>query len=67
MKKVRFSGKNSGNLVRFVRRVSTSVSAKSVLTVADASTFAPMRWRDVEARLEVTFDARAAPECRRPP
>jgi len=29
----RFSGKNRGNLVRFTCRVSTSVSAKSVLMV----------------------------------
>ena len=36
-------GKNSGKRVRFVRRVSTSVSAKSVLTVSEATTFAPSR------------------------
>ena len=35
-KNVRFSGKKSGKRVRLVRRVSTSVSAKSVLTVSDA-------------------------------
>ena len=40
---MRFSGKNSGNRVRFVRRVSTSVSAKSVLAVTEATTFAPSR------------------------
>jgi hypothetical protein len=43
-KNVRFSGKKSGNRVRFVRRVSTSVSAKSVLIVTDARTFEPSRW-----------------------
>ena len=32
-KNSRFSGKKSGNRVRFTRRSSTSVSAKSVLTV----------------------------------
>ena len=42
-KNVRFSGNTSGNRVRFVRRVSTSVSAKSVFTVSDASVFAPSR------------------------
>ena len=42
-KNVRFSGKNSGKRVRLVRRVSTSVSAKSVLTVSDASRLAPRR------------------------
>ena len=42
-KNVRFSGKNSGNRVRLVRRVSTSVSAKSVFTVSDASPFGPSR------------------------
>ena len=42
-KKVRFSGKNSGKRVRLVRRASTSVSAKSVLTEPDATRFGPMR------------------------
>ena len=42
-KNVRFSGKKSGNRVRLVRRVSTSVSAKSVFTVTDASVFEPRR------------------------
>ncbi len=42
-KKVRFSSKNNGKRVRLVRRVSTSVSAKSVFTVSDESRFAPSR------------------------
>ena len=64
---MRFSGKNSGNRVRFVRRVSTSVSAKSVLTVTDASTFAPDALRHVEARLQLPRGRLiAAPECRPP-
>ena len=33
-KKSRFSGKNNGKRVRFTRRSSTSVSAKSVLNVS---------------------------------
>ena len=41
---MRFSGKKSGKRVRLVCRVSTSVSAKSVLTVSEASAFAPSRW-----------------------
>ena len=40
-KNVRFSGKTIGKRVRLVRRVSTSVSAKSVFTVSAASAFAP--------------------------
>ena len=65
-KNVRFSGKNSGNRVRFVRRVSTSVSAKSVLTVPDASTFGAEPLGHVEARLKLAVDRRRpAPECRR--
>jgi hypothetical protein len=43
-KKVRFSGKKSGKRVRFARRASTSVSAKSVLTVIEASAFEPRRF-----------------------
>ena len=35
-KKVLFSGKKSGNRVRFTWRLSASVSAKSVLTVTEA-------------------------------
>ena len=35
-KNPRFSGKNNGKRVRLTRRVSTSVSAKSVLTVPTA-------------------------------
>jgi hypothetical protein len=42
-KKVRFSGKKRGKRVRFVRRASTSVSAKSVLTVIEASAFVASR------------------------
>jgi hypothetical protein len=38
-KKSRFSGKNSGKRVRLMRRSSTSVSAKSVLTVKLAVRF----------------------------
>ena len=58
-KKVRFSGKNSGNRVRLVRRVSTSVSAKSVLTVSDASAFAPISC--VASRLTAASPTAAAP------
>jgi hypothetical protein len=42
-KNVRLSGKNSGKRVRFICRASTSVSAKSVFTVAEPMTFAPIR------------------------
>ena len=42
-KNVRFSGKNNGKRVRFVRRVSTSVSAKSVLTVSEPRRLEPRR------------------------
>ena len=42
-KNVRFSGKNNGKRVRLTRRASTSVSAKSVFAVSDASVLAPTR------------------------
>ena len=42
-KNVRVSGKKSGKRVRFVRRVSTSDSAKSVLTESDDTRFEPTR------------------------
>jgi hypothetical protein len=58
-KKVRFSGKNSGKRVRFVWRLSTSVSAKSVLTVREASTFEPRRC--VTSRLGSSVPSVAAP------
>ena len=58
-KNVRFSGKNSGKRVRFVWRVSTSVSAKSVLSVADASRLAPSRC--VTSRLTSFVADRSAP------
>ena len=67
-KNVRFSGKNSGKRVRFVRRVSTSVSAKSVLTVSEPSRFEPSRW--VTSRLgssDVVGAARPARARRRRP
>ena len=53
---MRFSGKNSGNRVRFVRRVSTSVSAKSVLAVTEAMHVGAEPLRDVEAWLELALE-----------
>ena len=61
-KNVRFSGKKSGNRVRLVRRVSTSVSAKSVLTVSEASRFAPSRC--VTSRLGWNSPSTSAPRRR---
>jgi len=40
-KKLRFSGNRTSNRVRFVWRASVSVSAKSVLTVSEASRLGP--------------------------
>ena len=60
-KNVRFSGKNSGNRVRFVRRVSTSVSAKSVLTVQRRDDVRAEALRDVEARLKLAVDVVRSP------
>ena len=64
-KNVRFSGKNSGKRVRLVRRVSTSVSAKSVLTVSDPRRFEPMRW--VTSRLGWKEPSTSAPGAGMPP
>ncbi len=66
-KKVRFSGKNSSKRVRLVCRVSTSVSAKSVFTDADARRFGPETLRDVEAGVRVVLGRRTGRPARRRP
>jgi hypothetical protein len=64
-KKDRFSGKNNGKRVRFVWRVSTSVSAKSVFIVSEAVTFDPIRC--VTSRLGRNFASAAADGAGTPP
>ena len=63
-KKARFSGKKRGKRVRFVCRTSTSVSAKSVLTVNDA--IAPAPTSCVTSRLASPLLLQGAPLARKP-